>query len=168
MTHIQDLEQCGKLHFFSFHFQVIILIDLSQDNRRSLGRKQSLVFFVSTSLPIIWISFLDLQLQEILLCFPQPNPHGNKLARLPINCDAYLAYGIVKNAISGKDPLNPRELCNPFNLEFSCATSFVFQVKHKATNQHLTMYEANQSSWWPFFTTWESWHVNYHSNQAMH
>lgn len=84
---------------------------------------------MSTSLPIVWISFLDLQLQEILLCFPQLNPHGNKLARLSINYDVYLAYGIVKNAINGKAPFNPREFCSPFNLEFLCANFFCFSIE---------------------------------------
>jgi hypothetical protein len=28
MTHIQDLEQCSRLHFFPFHLQMIILFDL--------------------------------------------------------------------------------------------------------------------------------------------
>jgi hypothetical protein len=83
--------------------------------------------------------------------FHQPIPHGSKLARLPINCDAYLASDIVKNAINGKDPLNPRELCSPFNLEFPCADFFYFSIERHDSKSRPNYVSGKSSKSMTFF-----------------
>ncbi len=71
-------------------------------------------------------------------------PTWEQVGKASYQFDACLTFDIVKNAISGKDPLNSRELCNPFNLEFPCAEFFYFSIKRQG-NKSRSNYVSSKS-----------------------
>ncbi len=90
--------------------------------------------FYCYATPLFWHSnSANLFCLPLALMLCQYIPLGSKQTWLPINGATNLTFDIVKNAISDKDPLNSRELCNPFNLEFPCAGFFYFSIKRQGS-----------------------------------
>jgi hypothetical protein len=72
-TPFQNLEECGKPNLFPFHFQVVILVDFLQDNKKSSSKKKTLVFFLFISFVIYWSLFFIFIFKESFFAFLLPS-----------------------------------------------------------------------------------------------
>jgi hypothetical protein len=117
MTHLQDLEQRGKLNLLPLHLQWFSLLICCKTIIGALTKNKAWTFFRQQILNYytIFLSWLEtLANPSIFSSYLQSVPLGSKQTRLFFNCVTYFTSHIVKNAISEKNTFSPRELRSPF------------------------------------------------------